>query len=92
MRVPFASIPLVLSFGPISLKLEFDTHLGHLESDDDDDDNNNNDDDKKLIPLITDTNTIADVTSRMTNMVSIIEYQNHLLNGLLRLLLLLLPI
>ena len=80
-RVAFADVPLVLSFGPIVLKLDNTTHIPDYGSDSDDDDG-----DVEVVSSssLADTATISDITSKINDMMTIMEYDGKKVNGLIR--------
>ena len=87
-RVTFADIPLLVSFGPIVLKLDTDTHRPKHDLDKDSDDELDQIElETKPLPLVTDDDTIADVTKKLSDIMSNMVYNNQRIDGLLRLVL-----
>jgi len=79
----FADVPLILSFGPLVLKLEFDTHLEKKKDEEDEDEEDDTEDLKNKL-LIKDSDTITDINNKISDIQSIIEYKSEHMDGILR--------
>ena len=81
-RVTFADIPLEVSFGPIKLKLDNDTHRPSLDKENVDDSVDQIELETK--PPVADEDTISDITKKLSDIISIMEYKGQQIDGLLR--------
>ena len=79
-RVAFADVPLILSFGPIVLKLDNTTHIPDYDSDTDSDDTGV----EVVSSSLADTATISDINNKINDMMTIMEYDGKKVNGLIR--------
>ena len=89
IRVSFADVPLILSLGPITLKLDVNTHLPDYDCDYDDDvddgiDSKKSNEDKTDLTLITDAFTVADITKTINDIKGSLEFNCNHTKGLLR--------